>query len=110
VRTTLNIDDDLLKGAKIAAIRRGITLTALVEQGLREIIAPNQPGDWEIPAHVDRNDAAAVAPFIAEMESKQRLRGKSELPPPHRGEPAPGLSFESISKLIDEVEGRLARL
>lgn len=109
MRTTLNIDDDLLKEAKITAVREGTTLTALLERALREIITPKQSGEWEIPAHIDRNDVAAVEAFIAEIESKQRLRGKWELPPPHRGEPTPGLSFESISKLIDEVEGPFAR-
>jgi len=109
MRTTLNLDDSLLKAAKIAAVRRGTTLTALVEEGLREVIAPKQSGDWEIPAHIDRNDAAAVAVFIAEMESKQRLRGEWELSAPHRGGPKPGLNFESISELIDQVEGPFAR-
>jgi hypothetical protein len=36
MRTTLNIDDDLLKEAKIAAIREGITLTAYIERALRQ--------------------------------------------------------------------------
>jgi hypothetical protein len=35
MRTTLNIDDDLLKEAKIAAIREGITLTEYIERALR---------------------------------------------------------------------------
>jgi hypothetical protein len=34
MRTTLNIDDELLKEAKIAAIREGITLTAYIERAL----------------------------------------------------------------------------
>ena len=34
MRTTLNIDSDLLKDAKIAAIRDGITLTAYIERAL----------------------------------------------------------------------------
>jgi len=35
MRTTLNIDDDLLKEAKIAAIREGITLTKYIERALK---------------------------------------------------------------------------
>ncbi|MBE0610838.1 MAG: type II toxin-antitoxin system VapB family antitoxin, partial [Dehalococcoidia bacterium] len=35
MRTTLNIDDDLLKEAKIMAVREGTTLTALLERALR---------------------------------------------------------------------------
>ncbi|MBE0610270.1 MAG: type II toxin-antitoxin system VapB family antitoxin [Dehalococcoidia bacterium] len=109
MRTTLNIDDDLLKEAKIMAVREGTTLTALLERALREVIAPKQSGDWEIPAHIDRNDAAAVAAFIAEMESKRRLRGEWELSAPHRGGPRPGLNLDSTSELIEQVEGPLAR-
>jgi hypothetical protein len=36
MRTTINIDDNLLKEAKLRAIRRGTTLTAVVEEALRE--------------------------------------------------------------------------
>lgn len=35
MRTTLDLDDDLIKEAKIAAIREGITLTAYIERALR---------------------------------------------------------------------------
>ena len=35
MRTTVNIDDELLKEAKIAAIREGITLTAYIERALK---------------------------------------------------------------------------
>ena len=36
MRTTINIDKDLLKEAKLRAARKGITLTAVVEEALRE--------------------------------------------------------------------------
>lgn len=39
MRTTLNIDADLLKQAKTAAARNGRTLTAVVEDALREALA-----------------------------------------------------------------------
>ena len=35
MRTTLNIDDELLEEAKIAAIREGITLTEYIERALK---------------------------------------------------------------------------
>ena len=35
MRTTLNIDDELIREAKIAAIREGITLTEYIEQALK---------------------------------------------------------------------------
>lgn len=35
MQTTLRLDDDLHRRAKMEALRRGITLTQLVEQGLK---------------------------------------------------------------------------
>lgn len=108
MRTTLNIDDELLKAAKIVAVRRGTTLTALVEEALREAVDGKSSTAWEIPAHIDKNDPAAVADFIAYMESKRHNRGKWTLTTSPGG-PRPGLSFDSISELIEKVEGPLAR-
>lgn len=36
VRTTLNLDDELMRQTKQQAVERGITLTALIEEALRE--------------------------------------------------------------------------
>jgi hypothetical protein len=36
MRTTLNLDDELMRQTKTTAIERGITLTALIEEALRE--------------------------------------------------------------------------
>ena len=98
----------MLKAAKIAAIRRGTTLTALVEQALRETVEGTRSTTWEIPAHIDKNDPAAVAEFIAYMESKRHNKGKWKLTTVPGG-PLPGLSFDSISELIEKVEGPFAR-
>lgn len=108
MRTTLNIDDDLLKAAKIAAVRRGTTLTALVEEALRETVEGTRSKTWEIPAHIDKTNPAAVAEFIAYMESKRNTRGKWKITTSPGG-PRPGLSFDSISELIEKVEGPFAR-
>jgi len=108
MRTTLNIDDDLLQAAKIAAVRRRTTLTALLEEALREKLESTPRTAWEIPAHIDKNDPAAVAAFIAYMESKRHNKGKWKLTTVPGG-PLPGLSFDSISELIDKVEGPSAR-
>ena len=50
MRTTLNIDDDLLKAAKIAAIQEGITLTAYIERALRNV-QKAQRGTWKLTPH-----------------------------------------------------------
>ena len=39
MRTTLDLPDDLMKRAKIAAIKRGSTLRDLVAEGLRRVLA-----------------------------------------------------------------------
>ena len=36
MRTTLNLDDELMRQTKRRAIERGFTLTALIEEALRE--------------------------------------------------------------------------
>ena len=42
MRTTVRLDDGLLDQAKREAARRGETLTALIEQGLRTVLAQSQ--------------------------------------------------------------------
>lgn len=39
MRTTLDLPDDLMKRAKIAAVERGMTLRDLVAEGLRQALA-----------------------------------------------------------------------
>lgn len=43
MRTTIRLDDGLLDQARREAKRRGTTLTALIEQGLRLAIRPSLP-------------------------------------------------------------------
>lgn len=43
MKTTLNLNDALLRNAKKAAAARGITLTALFEEGLRQVLSGNEP-------------------------------------------------------------------
>lgn len=42
MRTTVRLNDALLERAKREAVRRGTTLTALMDQGLRLAIAPSK--------------------------------------------------------------------
>ncbi len=39
MRTTLNIDDDLYRQVKAAAALRGCSVTSMVEESLREVLA-----------------------------------------------------------------------
>jgi len=43
MRTTVRLDDSLLRQAKQAAEERGQTLTSLIEQGLRLLLASSKP-------------------------------------------------------------------
>lgn len=43
MRTTVRINDSLLKAAKREAARRGQTLSSLIEQGLRHVLAQPPP-------------------------------------------------------------------
>ncbi|MDQ3710158.1 MAG: type II toxin-antitoxin system VapB family antitoxin [Actinomycetota bacterium] len=45
MKTTLNLDDELLRRAKRRAAARGTTLTALVEEGLRAALV--EPPRWQ---------------------------------------------------------------
>ncbi len=40
MKTTLNIDDSVMQRLKEEAARRGTTMSALVEAGLRRVLAP----------------------------------------------------------------------
>jgi hypothetical protein len=73
MRTTVRLDEALLEQAKREAERRGTTLTALIEQGLRLAIRRPRPPDSHarvklpvsraqggVIAGVDLNDSAAL--------------------------------------------------
>ncbi|MGB5550940.1 MAG: type II toxin-antitoxin system VapB family antitoxin [Thermoanaerobaculia bacterium] len=72
MRTTVRLDDDLLREAKRHAAEKGMTLTALLDQALREILASRartpEPDRIELPSFKGRglqpgvhlDDAAAL--------------------------------------------------
>ncbi len=71
MRTTVRIDDELLAAAKQKAVGRGITLTKLIEDALRETLARRAPAPAErppLPTHgggglmpgVDLDDSAGL--------------------------------------------------
>ena len=78
MRTTIRLDDDLLREAKGYALAHGLTLTQLVEESLRESLA--------------RRAAA-----------KQRLR--IELPTSGEGGLQPGVDLNDSKALWDLMDG-----
>ena len=80
MRTTIRLDDSLLQQAKEAAEQRGETLTALIEQGLRLLLAG----------------------------SRRRHRRKRLKLPVSRvgGGTLPGVDLSNSAALLDRMEGR----
>lgn len=76
MRTTVRLNDALLRAAKQEAARRGQTLTALIEQGLRLALA--------------RNGTAG---------ERRRIPVAT-----HGGGPLPGLDLDRTSALLDWLE------
>ena len=80
MRTTIRLDDALLKRAKREAARRHITLTALIEQGLR--LAMSRPAPW----HAAKKVSLPVC-----------QRGGGTLP---------GVDLDDSGALLDRMKGR----
>ncbi len=77
MRTTLDIDDHLYQAAKVKAAKEGKTLTRVVEEALREHVAPKGPSK----------------PF--------KLRWVTE-----RGQLLPGVNIDDRDSLYEIMEGR----
>lgn len=77
MRTTIRLDDDLLRRAKELAARTDRTLTAVIEDALREVIARVDEGD-------------EVEPF--------------RFPTFAGGGPLPGVDLDDSAALLDAME------
>jgi len=86
MRTTVRLDDHLLREAKALAARRGRTLTSLIEDGLREQLARTEQAPErhavELPTWsggglrpgIDLSDSAAVWDLLDEGVPLDGLR------------------------------------
>ena len=80
MRTTVRLDDSLLEQAKREAARRGTTLTALIERGLRLVLA---------------------------RPEKRTRRRRVKVPVCREGGGTlPGVDLDDSSALLDIIEGR----
>lgn len=79
MRTTVNIDDDLLRQARTHALEAGTTLGSLVEDALRLLLARQ---------HAARSGAALVLPTYG------------------AGGPRPGVDLEDKDALADLLDER----
>ena len=81
MRTTVRLNENLLRQAKREAHQRGETLTSLIEQGLRSVLARSRPKS------VGR--ARVILPV-----SKGR------------GGTLPGVDLNDSTAILDRIEGR----
>ena len=84
MRTTVRLDDDLLKVAKVRAAQQGITLTQLIDESLRERLAtrsrPKKAGPFRLPSYgrrgtrpgVDLDDNRAVRDLMDDDAPRAR--------------------------------------
>ena len=84
MRTTVRLDDDLLRQAKRAAHEAGQTLTALLEESLRERLARHPKGKRRrrvklvtfkgsgVQPGVDLDDSAALLDLMDEFDAPLR--------------------------------------
>lgn len=82
MRTTIRLDDELLQRAKRAALDRGTTLTAVIEDALRRALSPEA---------VSSVEDVAIPTF----------RGEGGL--------QPGVDLDDTASLLDLMDGLDAR-
>jgi hypothetical protein len=87
MKTTVEIDDELLKAAKKAAIDEGASLRELIEDGLRHRLALHRANErvrgWGTPGNTSREDlyASDAWKLLADLErAVERTRRKRAAP------------------------------
>jgi len=80
VKTTLNLDDDLMRAVRERARRQGVTLTTLVSDALRRALAESPPAGFRLdlpvthgrrPPTVDIDSNAAMEEYLDRVEHRQ---------------------------------------
>jgi Arc/MetJ family transcription regulator len=64
MRTTLNLDDTLLTEAKMYAVETGRTLTAVIEDALREALGRRQSAERGAPVRLTTYSGGGLQPGI----------------------------------------------
>ena len=75
MKTTLNIDETVMRQLKEEAARRGTTMSALVEAGLRRVLAgPDRPkGKSKAPRRLPTWDSGGFRVDVANREELYRI-------------------------------------
>lgn len=113
MRTTLNIDDELLKAAKIAAVHRKCTLTKVIEEGLRKELKYEsrlrENRVWGMPAHMDGRDTQTMVDWLKHVGDDLYLQRALGPFPTREGNPLREFDWADSSALLEELEGPFAR-
>ncbi len=83
MQTTLRLNDELYRRAKAEAARRGITLTRLIEEGIRLRLARSFTSPEDIKLHT----YSSGVPFDLTPEDIKRLSQETDVPPPQDLQP-----------------------
>lgn len=83
MQTTLRLDDELYRRAKVEAARQGITLTRLIEEGIRLRLARPAASPESITLH----SAGTGQPFNLSSEELKRLIQETDIQPPQDQRP-----------------------
>ena len=64
MRTTIRIDEQLLKEAKLHAARQGKTLTRVIEEALRQSLAPKRDSQPRQPVRLPTFGGKGILPGV----------------------------------------------
>ena len=73
MKTTLNIDDTLMRRLRQEAARRGATMTALVEAGLRVVLADPDAAGGETGDLPPTYPPGAAADSLVDISNREEL-------------------------------------
>lgn len=77
MRTTVRIDDRLLREAKQFAARNGRTLTAVIEDALRQLLSRREPPGERRPFRIHPFKGTGLAPGV-DLDDSARLLDRME--------------------------------
>ena len=83
MKTTLNIDDDILRAVKSRAAARGITLTSLVEEALRSALTEATDSSYQLELPVTRGRRPPLVDIDSNAELAEYL-DRAEVDPSTR--------------------------
>ncbi len=92
MRTTIRLDDDLLREARQLASATGRTLSAVVEDALRAFLARRKKPDTRVPARLIHGGVGGLLPGVYldhTAELVDRMEGRDSFPSPRPLVPRP---------------------